>query len=160
MQGEDQKKLDVISNEVFCNCLEQSGRTGIIASEEEDVPVAVESSKDGKYICVFDPLDGSSNIDAAVSTGSIWGIYEPTESCVPTWCVGPRPRASARPRARPLCPPTPTPTPPPPNPTPPATLERASARVLAYPPTRAASGPVATGGVLTRVASHRRRWCV
>ena len=108
MQGEDQKKLDVISNEVFCNCLEQSGRTGIIASEEEDVPVAVESSKDGKYICVFDPLDGSSNIDAAVSTGSIWGIYEPTESCVPTWCVGPRPRASARPRARPLCPPTPT----------------------------------------------------
>jgi fructose-1,6-bisphosphatase I len=85
VQGEDQKKLDVISNEVFCNCLEQSGRTGIIASEEEDVPVAVETSKDGKYICVFDPLDGSSNIDAAVSTGSIWGIYEPSESCVPTW---------------------------------------------------------------------------
>ena len=84
VQGEDQKKLDVISNEVFCNCLEQSGRTGIIASEEEDVPGAGETAKDGKYICGFDPLDGSSNIDAAVSTGSIWGIYEPSESCVPT----------------------------------------------------------------------------
>lgn len=131
MQGEDQKKLDVISNEVFCNCLEQSGRTGIIASEEEDVPVAVESSKDGKYICVFDPLDGSSNIDAAVSTGSIWGIYEPTESCVPTWCVGPRPRASARPRARPLCLPTPTT----PHPTPPYP-PHSSAQALECSPTR------------------------
>ncbi|GLT92635.1 hypothetical protein SLE2022_104630 [Rubroshorea leprosula] len=42
VQGEDQKKLDVVSNEVFSNCLRSSGRTGIIASEEEDVPVAVE----------------------------------------------------------------------------------------------------------------------
>ena len=48
MQGEDQKKLDVISNEVFCNCLRQSGRTGVIASEEEDVPVAVEESFSGE----------------------------------------------------------------------------------------------------------------
>jgi len=39
VQGEDQKKLDVISNEVFSNCLRQCGRTGIIASEEEDQPV-------------------------------------------------------------------------------------------------------------------------
>lgn len=39
LQGEDQKKLDVISNEVFSNCLRQCGRTGIIASEEEDQPV-------------------------------------------------------------------------------------------------------------------------
>ncbi|KAF2288597.1 hypothetical protein GH714_009027 [Hevea brasiliensis] len=71
VQGEDQKKLDVVSNEVFSNCLRSSGRTGIIASEEEDVPVAVEESYSGNYIVVFDPLDGSSNIDAAVSTGSI-----------------------------------------------------------------------------------------
>ncbi|KAG6433840.1 hypothetical protein SASPL_105458 [Salvia splendens] len=40
IQGQDQKKLDVISNELFCSCLRSSGRTGIIASEEEDVPVA------------------------------------------------------------------------------------------------------------------------
>lgn len=82
IQGEDQKKLDVVSNEVFSNCLRSSGRTGIIASEEEDVPVAVEESYSGNYIVVFDPLDGSSNIDAAVSTGSIFGIYHPNDECL------------------------------------------------------------------------------
>lgn len=81
IQGEDQKKLDVVSNEVFSNCLRSSGRTGIIASEEEDTPVAVEESYSGNYIVVFDPLDGSSNIDAAVSTGSIFGIYSPNDEC-------------------------------------------------------------------------------
>ncbi|CAF1853239.1 hypothetical protein HID58_061056 [Brassica napus] len=83
IQGEDQKKLDVVSNEVFSNCLRSSGRTGIIASEEEDVPVAVEESYSGNYVVVFDPLDGSSNIDAAVSTGSIFGIYSPNDECLP-----------------------------------------------------------------------------
>ncbi|PIA54500.1 hypothetical protein AQUCO_00900802v1 [Aquilegia coerulea] len=67
---------------VFSNCLRSSGRTGIIASEEEDVPVAVEESYSGNYIVVFDPLDGSSNIDAAVSTGSIFGIYSPNDECL------------------------------------------------------------------------------
>lgn len=85
VQGEDQKKLDVISNEVFAYCLRASGRTGIIASEEEDIPVAiaVEETFSGNYVVVFDPLDGSSNIDAAVSTGSIFGIYrEPEDGCL------------------------------------------------------------------------------
>jgi fructose-1,6-bisphosphatase I len=54
----------------------------VIASEEEDVPVAVEQSYSGNYIVVFDPLDGSSNIDAAVSTGSIFGIYAPNDECL------------------------------------------------------------------------------
>jgi len=81
VQGEDQKKLDVISNNIFRSCLKSSGRTGIIASEEEDVPVAVEETYSGNYIVVFDPLDGSSNIDAAVSTGSIFGIYDADEEC-------------------------------------------------------------------------------
>ncbi|MCH87005.1 fructose-16-bisphosphatase chloroplastic-like [Trifolium medium] len=70
------------STQVFSNCLRSSGRTGIIASEEEDVPVAVEESYSGNYIVVFDPLDGSSNIDAAVSTGSIFGIYSPNDECL------------------------------------------------------------------------------
>jgi fructose-1,6-bisphosphatase I len=83
VQGEDQKKLDVISNDVFCDVLRQTGRTGVIASEEEDVPVAVEETFGGNYVVVFDPLDGSSNIDAAVSTGSIWGIYESDSTCIP-----------------------------------------------------------------------------
>lgn len=47
LQGEDQKKLDVVSNDVFCNALRSSGRTGTIASEEEDLPVAVEETNSG-----------------------------------------------------------------------------------------------------------------
>ncbi|MBA0697914.1 hypothetical protein Goari_021433 [Gossypium aridum] len=82
VQGEDQKKLDVISNELFCNCLRSSGRTGIIASEEEDTPVAVEETYSGNYIVVFDPIDGSANIDTALTTGSIFGIYGPDEQCL------------------------------------------------------------------------------
>lgn len=67
--------------QVFSYCLRASGRTGIIASEEEDTPVAVEETYSGNYVVVFDPLDGSSNIDAAVSTGSIFGIYRSEEGC-------------------------------------------------------------------------------
>lgn len=47
------------------------------------MPVAVEESYSGNYIVVFDPLDGSSNLDAAVSTGSIFGIYSPNDECLP-----------------------------------------------------------------------------
>lgn len=82
IQGEEQKKLDVISNDIFCNVLRMSGRTGVIASEEEATPVAVEETTSGNYIVVFDPLDGSSNIDAGISVGSIFGIYEPSETCI------------------------------------------------------------------------------
>merc|ERR1719235_785507 len=76
VQGEEQKKLDVISNTVMKNALRFSGKTGIIGSEEEDEPVLVEEAYSGKYVAVFDPLDGSSNIDAAISTGTIFGIFE------------------------------------------------------------------------------------
>ena len=61
---------------VFCNCLRSSGRTGIIASEEEDIPVAVEETYSGNYTVVFDPIDGSANIDTSLTTGSIFGIYD------------------------------------------------------------------------------------
>merc|ERR1719240_2505937 len=85
VQGEEQKKLDVISNTVLKNALKFSGKTGVIGSEEEDAPVMVEESYSGKYVAVFDPLDGSSNIDAAISTGTIFGIFEesPGECTVP-----------------------------------------------------------------------------
>ncbi|XP_051130330.1 fructose-1,6-bisphosphatase, chloroplastic-like [Andrographis paniculata] len=82
VQGEDQKKLDVISNELFCSCLRSTGRTGIIASEEEDVPVAVEETYSGNYVVVFDPIDGSANIDTSLTTGSIFGIYGPDKQCL------------------------------------------------------------------------------
>ncbi|CAN0287002.1 unnamed protein product, partial [Hapterophycus canaliculatus] len=58
------------------------GKLGVIASEEEDHPVLVEEAFNSKFVAVFDPLDGSSNIDAAISTGTIFGIFEETEECI------------------------------------------------------------------------------
>ncbi|MFS7941086.1 putative fructose-bisphosphatase [Helianthus anomalus] len=74
-QGEEQKKLDVLSNEVFVKALVSSGRTCILVSEEDEEAIFVEPSKRGKYCVVFDPLDGSSNIDCGVSIGTIFGVY-------------------------------------------------------------------------------------
>jgi len=82
ISGEDQKKLDVIANDEFADSLRRCGRTAILASEEEDVPVAVEEAYDGQYAVVFDPLDGSSNIDAGIATGSIFGIYQTADQCI------------------------------------------------------------------------------
>ncbi|KAL1198786.1 Fructose-1,6-bisphosphatase, cytosolic [Cardamine amara subsp. amara] len=75
IQGEEQKKLDVLSNDVFVNALISSGRTSVLVSEEDEEATFVEPSKRGKYCVVFDPLDGSSNIDCGVSIGTIFGIY-------------------------------------------------------------------------------------
>eukprot|EP00249_Psilotum_nudum_P003421 c16806_g1_i2 orf=156-1181(+) len=75
VQGEEQKKLDVLSNDVFIKALISSGRTNILVSEELDEAIFVEPSKRGRYCVVFDPLDGSSNIDCGVSIGTIFGIY-------------------------------------------------------------------------------------
>jgi len=83
VQGEEQKKLDVISNTVMKNALRFSGRVGVVGSEEEDNPVLIEEAYSGRYAAVFDPLDGSSNIDAAISTGTIFGIFEEgNEECI------------------------------------------------------------------------------
>ncbi|MBM3184748.1 MAG: class 1 fructose-bisphosphatase, partial [Bacteroidetes bacterium] len=64
VQGEDQQKLDVVADEAFIKAFEQGGEVCGIASEENDDFVAFKSeqSKNGKYIVLFDPLDGSSNI--------------------------------------------------------------------------------------------------
>jgi fructose-1,6-bisphosphatase I len=75
VQGEEQKKLDVLSNNVFINALVSSGRTNVLVSEENEEAIFVEESKRGRYCVVFDPLDGSSNIDCGVSIGTIFGIY-------------------------------------------------------------------------------------
>jgi len=89
IQGEEQKKLDVITNDVLKNALRYTGRMGVLASEEEDAPVEVDDDIEekyqkevlvektrGKYVAVFDPLDGSSNVDAGIPTGTIFGIFE------------------------------------------------------------------------------------
>ncbi|KAJ1922951.1 Fructose-1,6-bisphosphatase [Tieghemiomyces parasiticus] len=76
IQGEDVKKLDVLSNEMFVNALRSSGKVSIMVSEEEDNAIIVEEGLRGKYCVTFDPLDGSSNIDAGVNVGTIFGIYK------------------------------------------------------------------------------------
>jgi len=75
VQGEVQKPLDVLSNEIFVRMNEWNGHLGGMASEEMEQPSQIPSSYPrGKYLLVFDPLDGSSNIDVNVAVGSIFSI--------------------------------------------------------------------------------------
>ncbi len=75
IHGETKQKLDVLSNEILLRYLFRCPSVGICASEEEDVPVVVRNRADGGKFCVaYDPLDGSSNIDVAVSVGTIFGV--------------------------------------------------------------------------------------
>jgi fructose-1,6-bisphosphatase I len=76
VQGEEQKKLDVLSNDIMVNALRASGKTAVLVSEELEEAIIVEEKNRGKYCVVFDPLDGSSNIDAGVNIGTIFGIYK------------------------------------------------------------------------------------
>lgn len=73
--GDEQKKLDVLSNDIMVNALRSSGKTAVLVSEELEEAIIVEDRLKGKYCVVFDPLDGSSNIDAGVNIGTIFGIY-------------------------------------------------------------------------------------
>ncbi|MAR90465.1 MAG: class 1 fructose-bisphosphatase [Pseudomonadota bacterium] len=77
VQGEEQQKLDVYANERFKNALAQRGVVCGIASEEEEEFVKFQETKnrEGKYVVLIDPLDGSSNIDVNVSVGTIFSIY-------------------------------------------------------------------------------------
>ncbi|MEM6259331.1 MAG: class 1 fructose-bisphosphatase [Planctomycetota bacterium] len=76
VQGEEVKKLDIIANEALVRTLGYRGTVGIIASEEDDEPrVLQEVDDDDNYIVMFDPLDGSSNIDVNVSVGTIFTIF-------------------------------------------------------------------------------------
>ena len=77
VQGEVQQKLDVYSNEVLMHCLSTRGSIGVLASEENELPKIVgEAHPDAKYAVVFDPLDGSSNIDVNVSVGTTFSIIK------------------------------------------------------------------------------------
>jgi len=76
VQGETVQKLDEYANRVFIRSLSRSGHFCIIASEENADPIPIPSSYNpGPYVIAIDPLDGSSNIDANVSIGTIFGIY-------------------------------------------------------------------------------------
>lgn len=79
IQGETQKKLDVLSNDYFIRTNEWSGTLAGMASEEMEHPYQIPGQYPrGKYLLVFDPLDGSSNIDVNVSVGSIFSILRCT----------------------------------------------------------------------------------
>ncbi len=75
VQGEVQQKLDVIANEIMVNALEVGGRLCAMASEEEAniIPIP-DGYRTGRYVIVFDPLDGSSNIDVNVPVGTIFSV--------------------------------------------------------------------------------------
>lgn len=77
VQGEEVKKLDVYANDQFTGVLRHGISCAGIASEELDDFVAFddEISKKSKYVCLYDPLDGSANIDVNVSIGTIFGVY-------------------------------------------------------------------------------------
>jgi fructose-1,6-bisphosphatase I len=75
VQGEAVQKLDAAANQALLHCLGNRGCVAIMASEENEEPVVVERDREhGKYVVIFDPLDGSSNIDVNVSTGTIFSI--------------------------------------------------------------------------------------
>ncbi|MDH5205402.1 MAG: class 1 fructose-bisphosphatase [Hylemonella sp.] len=83
VQGETQKKLDVYSNDVFLRLNDQGGNLAGMASEEMEGPYQIPASYPrGKYLLVFDPLDGSSNIDVNVSVGSIFSILRAPQEVV------------------------------------------------------------------------------
>ena len=77
VHGEQQQKLDLLANKTIELCLGYRGNVGVIASEELDEPTVVtRSGANGRYVVIFDPLDGSSNIDVNVSVGTIFSILE------------------------------------------------------------------------------------
>jgi fructose-1,6-bisphosphatase I len=76
VQGEEVQKLDEFANNVFLRCLGTKGQVCALSSEEMAEAVFPDTGEgSGSYVVVFDPLDGSSNIDANVSVGTIFGIY-------------------------------------------------------------------------------------
>ena len=82
--GDEQKKLDVIGNDVFIAAMRGSGRCRMVVSEEEDDAIIFEEHEGARYAVACDPIDGSSNLDAGVSVGTIFGIFK-----LPDRCVGP-----------------------------------------------------------------------
>lgn len=75
IQGEAQRKLDVITHEIFVRSLEWTGHLAAMASEESDEIIKIPSGyPQGRYLICFDPLDGSSNIDVNLSVGTIFSI--------------------------------------------------------------------------------------
>jgi fructose-1,6-bisphosphatase I len=100
IQGEVQQRLDVYANEVLFHCLSVRESIGVLASEENEHPMIVpHQSPHAKYAVVFDPLDGSSNIDVNVSVGTTFSILRKPENAdfnnVAEWVLQPGTRQVA-----------------------------------------------------------------
>ncbi|KAL1625070.1 Fructose-1,6-bisphosphatase [Neofusicoccum ribis] len=74
--GDDQKKLDVIGNDIFIAAMKSSGKVRILVSEEEEEAIAFDEFPNARYAVACDPIDGSSNLDAGVSVGTIFGVFK------------------------------------------------------------------------------------
>jgi fructose-1,6-bisphosphatase I len=99
VQGEAQKKLDVIANEILLEANEWGGHLAAMASEEMEGPHAIPHRfPKGEYLLLFDPLDGSSNIDVNVSVGTIFSVLRCPEGVDPT-----SEQAFLQPGARQVC---------------------------------------------------------
>jgi len=84
VQGEPQQRLDVIANEAFLRTAEWGGNAAAMASEEMEMPhCPSQAAEDARYLLVFDPLDGSSNIDVNVAVGSIFSILRVPDDARP-----------------------------------------------------------------------------
>lgn len=80
--GDDQKKLDVISNDLFISAMRGSGRCRALVSEEEEKVIYFDEHPKARYVVACDPIDGSSNLDAGVSVGTIFSIMKLPEDVV------------------------------------------------------------------------------
>jgi len=77
VHGESQQKLDVIANEILLRLLGNRPSVAVVASEEDDDPMIIRrGSEGGRYCVIFDPLDGSSNLDVSVGVGTIFSILK------------------------------------------------------------------------------------
>lgn len=93
VQGEEQQKLDVYANETLLHCLSWRESIGFVASEENERPIAVHhGAPTAKYAVIFDPLDGSSNLDVNVSVGTTFSVLRRPEDGredVASWVLQP-----------------------------------------------------------------------
>ncbi|KAI6091622.1 inositol phosphatase [Hypoxylon rubiginosum] len=82
--GDDQKKLDVIGNDLFIAAMKSSGKCALLVSEEEEEVIYFKDQSGARYAVACDPIDGSSNLDAGVSVGTIFGIHKLEEGSTGT----------------------------------------------------------------------------
>lgn len=74
--GDEQKKLDVIGNDLFVAAMRGSGKVRMLVSEEVEEVIYFDENSQARYVVACDPIDGSSNLDAGVSVGTIFGIMK------------------------------------------------------------------------------------